>query len=163
MNPRAVTDVTPISHPRPRSHVVILSIPDDQAEEVDHILERLWHDRGWRSRSLGLSSPESAQLAAESCDQSLRRFDSSVPGPSFIPRRLYPSFERNLSLQVPDRQDVPLFPIASPSFPASPNLPVHSGGAVAPMDAPGHHAAGATVRLPLRERLRQLREQRDSR
>ncbi len=94
------------SNPRyPRSHVVVLTIPDDAIEDVSHILERFSFHRGWSSHSSSLVDRESAVHAAERCVSSILQQSSSPSAQLVPPPSQYPSTEREVSLLIQDRVD----------------------------------------------------------
>ncbi len=114
----------------PRSHVFVLYVGDDDAEDVLKILESLRRHRGWTSTGLGFNSQSSAKLAAECCELSLRRFDPTLHYPDSIRPAQYPVVDRNLSLLVPDRPDPLLF---APIQPPRSSTPEQSGWVLTPV------------------------------
>ena len=101
----ASTDGLSPSSRQSRSHVVVLTIPDDALEDVGHILERFSFHRGWASHISSFVDQESAIHAAERCISfSLQQSSSPSAQQVQLPFR-YPITEREISLLIPDRVD----------------------------------------------------------
>ncbi len=119
----ATSFASAVSEPSgPRSHVFVLHVGDDDAEDVLKILDSLRRHRGWNSAGLGFDSQTSSKLAAECCELSLRRFDPTLHYPGSIRPEQYPTVDRNLSLLVPDRPDPLLFVPIQPPRSSTPEL-----------------------------------------
>ncbi len=89
----------------PRSHVIVLTIPDDAIEDVSHILERFSFHRGWSSQISSFVDRESAVHVAERCVSSILQQSSSPSAQLGPPPFQYPATEREVSLLIPDRVD----------------------------------------------------------
>ncbi len=90
---------------RPRSHVVLLLVPDEALEDLNHILSRFQFHRSWESQVVSVSSQESAVQAVGRCATVLRQEVLSREDDLTSPTFPYPSTEREVSLLIPDRED----------------------------------------------------------
>ncbi len=88
-----------------RSHVVLLSIPDESLGDLNHILDRLRFHRGWEPQVFSASSRESASQVAERCGTVLRQNLLSQESALTSSNFRYPATEREVSLLIPDRED----------------------------------------------------------
>ena len=90
---------------RPRSHVVLLSVPGEALEDLNHILSCFQFHRGWESQVVSVSSQESAVQVVGRCVTVLRQEVLSREDALTSPGFSYPSTEREVSLLIPDRED----------------------------------------------------------
>ncbi len=88
-----------------RSHIVLLSVPDEALEDLNHILSRFQFHRGWESQVFSVSSQGSATRAVGRCVTVLRQEILSREDAPTSLAFAYPSTEREVSLLIPDRGD----------------------------------------------------------
>ena len=90
-----------------RSHVVILTVPDEAAQDLAVLLDKLARHRGWEAKYTSFLCTRSAQLAGQSCHEALNRFDSVLTTPPAIPAAEYSDLNQNVSLLKVDGPDLP--------------------------------------------------------
>ncbi len=84
--------------PDPESYVAVVTIPKADAKAVTQTLGRLYHNEGWNSTFVGLSSAGSACAVGAVCNRALNR---CITSPSLDVPQLVA--QKNISLLVPDR------------------------------------------------------------
>ncbi len=87
--------------PDPESYVAVVTIPKADAEAVTQTLGRLYHNEGWNSTFVGLSSAGSACAVGAVCDRALK---GCIAFPSLDVPQLVA--QKNLSLVVPNRSAI---------------------------------------------------------